>query len=292
MITTVEQKERITGNRIKDQCCDFVYEPGKNLPIHPRGCFIIFCKTDHVLSFFDSCKVAYNTQYILVTQNSDINITKDLFDRVPHNVYKWFAQNVNYRHPRLESIPIGSAGSTWIGIEEHAVQKDEHDYVLMKEDGAPKKYKNLVYVNFGIHTNPSHRRPIYNHFKDKSWATVRACDVPLSEYEKSEGFVSIKDYYDEIFNHKFIMSPLGNGLDCGRNWQALYVGTIPIVPRHINIEFYEDLPILIYDDISDLSKEFLNKAYDNLLITKRNLKKATLSYWKKRFLDEKQSALR
>jgi hypothetical protein len=87
------------------------------------------------------------------------------------------------------------------------------------------------------------------------------------------------------------MSPLGNGLDCGRNWQALYVGTVPIVPRHTNIEFYEELPILIYDDIESLSQEYLSDAYEDIMSEKVNLEKATLSYWKRRFLEEKQKAL-
>ena len=88
------------------------------------------------------------------------------------------------------------------------------------------------------------------------------------------------------------MSPLGNGLDCGRNWQCVYLGTIPIVPRHINIEFYEDLPILIYDDISDLTEEYLNSAYEDITKKKVNLEKATLSYWKNRFVEEKNLASR
>ena len=291
MITTISQKERITGNRIKNQCCDYVYKPGKGLPIQPGACFIVFCKTEYVKSFFDRCKIGYNTQYILVTHDSDINITKSTFEHIPFNVYKWFAMNVNYKHERLESIPIGSVSSTWIGTEDYADQKDEHDYILIEEDNIPKNYKNLVYVNFGIHTNPSHRKPIYDHFKNKSWATVQPCDIPRNEYENSDGFISIKQYYNEIYNHKFVISPLGNGLDCGRNWQCMYLGTIPIVPRHINIEFYKELPILIYNDINNLSEEYLNSVYDDIILEKRNLDKTTLSYWKNKLLEEKQKAL-
>ena len=292
MKTTVKQEERITGNRIKEQCCDYTYQPGQGLPIDPGGCYTIFCKTEHAAYFFNQCKMNYSTSYILVTHNSDIGITKEIFDLAPPNVYKWFAMNVDHEDERLVSVPIGSVGSPWIGVDEHAAQRYEHDYVLTEETGRPKEHRNLVYVNFGIHTNNQHRAPIYEYFKNKKWATVRPCDIPLSEYEKSDGFVSISQYYDEVYNHKFVMSPLGNGLDCGRNWQCLYLGTIPIVPRHINIEFYEDLPILIYDDINDLTEEYLNSAYEEITKKKVNLEKATLSYWKKRFEEEKKLASR
>lgn len=292
MKTTVKQEERITGNRIKEQCCDYTYQPGQGLPLEPGGCYTIFCKTEHAPHFFNQCKMNYNTNYVLVTHNSDIGITKNIFDLAPPNVHKWFAMNVDHEDKKLISIPIGSVGSTWIGTDEYAAQRYEHDYILTEETGKPKEHRNLVYINFGIHTNNQHRAPIYEHFKNKDWATSRPCDIPLSEYEKSDGFVSVSQYYDEVYNHKFVMSPLGNGLDCGRNWQCVYLGTIPIVPKHINIEFYEDLPILIYDDISDLTEEYLNSAYEDITKKKVNLEKATLSYWKNRFVEEKNLASR
>lgn len=290
MKTTVSQVDRITGDRLRDWCCEHTYVPSAALPHHPGKAFIIFCKTDYVLSFFAECIKNFSTQYILVTQNSDINIGERLFKRAPPNVYRWFAQNVDYKNPRLISIPIGSTGATWIGIEKYADRKDIHDFVLIKETLAPKKFQNLVYMNFGIHTNPQHRRPIYEHFKDKPWVTEKACDIPPKDYEKSDGFVSIKDYYQELYNHKFVISPLGNGVDCGRVWQAIYVGAVPIIPRHINIEFYEDLPILVYNDVKELTEKYLNEQYDYLIGKKTNLQKATLSYWKKRFSEEKYNA--
>jgi|TARA_R100000951_G_scaffold8773_1_gene7935 hypothetical protein len=290
MKTTIKQEDRITNCRLKEQCCDVIYEPGYKLPRSPGGCYIVFCKTEHAPYFFNACKQSYNTNYVLVTHDSDVGITKELFDQAPPNVFKWFAMNVKYKHDQLISIPIGSVGATWIGVDEHATQKHLHDYTLTEETGKPKQHRNLVYINFGIHTNNEHRAPIYNYFKDKQWATVRPCDIPLSEYNNADGFVSISQYYDEVYNHKFVMSPLGNGVDCGRNWQCLYLGTIPIVPRHINIEFYEDLPILIYDNINDLTEEYLNSAYEEITRKKVNLEKSTLSYWKNRFYEEKQLA--
>ena len=83
-----------------------------------------------------------------------------------------------------------------------------------------------------------------------------------------------------------MVSPLGNGVDCGRVWQAIYLGSIPIIPRHLNINFYLDLPILVYDDLSDITEDFLIDQYDKILNTS-SLDKSTMSYWARRFREEK-----
>ena len=281
MITTVEQKERLTGGRFRDRCCDHDFEPGRSIPAKARESFIVYCKTDWVGYCLQQMRRNTTTYYILVTHGSDIGVDEQMFRQAPPNVIRWYGMNVLFDHPRLVSIPIGSAGSTWIGLEEHADLRDEHDFIVMPETGIEKNFKNLVYMNFGAHTHPDHRRPIYDHFKDKSWVTSRTCDMSLAEYNNSDSFVSIADYYDELYNHKYVISPLGNGVDCGRNWQALYVGTIPIIPRHLNIEFYQDLPFLVYDDVEELTEDYLLEQYDRIKSTKTNLEKATVSYWRR-----------
>jgi len=283
MITTIEQDERITGGRFRDRCSDHIFEPGRSIPAVAHECYIIYCKTDWVGHCFRQMQRNLQTHYILITHGSDIGIDEQLAAQCPGNVSCWYAMNVLFDHPRLKSIPIGSAGSTWIGVEELADLRDEHDFVVMPETGVEKAHKNLVYMNFGAHTNADHRRPIYDYFKDKPWVTSKTCDLPLHEYNNSDAFVSIAQYYDDLYNHKYVISPLGNGVDCGRNWQALYVGTIPIIPRHLNIEFYQDLPFLVYDDVDELTEEYLLEAYDEIKATKANLEKATVSYWRQQF---------
>jgi len=53
----------------------------------------------------------------------------------------------------------------------------------------------------------------------------------------------------------FVASPPGNGLDCHRTWEALYVKTIPIVLRSVAMEYFAQhgLPIYIIDNWSDLN---------------------------------------
>jgi len=60
------------------------------------------------LHAYSLCKTLFdlirdvNHRFIVVTHNCDINIDFS----PPDNVFKWFSQNVNIIHEKIESIPI------------------------------------------------------------------------------------------------------------------------------------------------------------------------------------------
>jgi hypothetical protein len=71
------------------------------------------------------------------------------------------------------------------------------------------------------------------------------------------------DYLRELKKYKYCISPEGNGIDCYRTWEALYMKTIPICKRSILVEeFAKTFPIYIIDDWKDLSINDLKKQYD------------------------------
>lgn len=191
-------------------------------------------------------------RFVVVTHNSDDNI--DGSYGLPDNVVRWFTQNVNVKNDRIESIPIGLENNMWFGN----IRKKERMLLKKRE---PRKFKNLVYMNFNIGTNPAKRTKPYQVLKDKSWVT---CQM------RSNGD-KFDEYIDNIYNHKFIVCPEGNGIDTHRIWEALYMGSIPIVVNNINNSFYyEKLPMLPVDDWEELSENKLNslwesnKAHDNI----------------------------
>jgi hypothetical protein len=81
----------------------------------------------------------------------------------------------------------------------------------------------------------------------------------------------------------FVLSPHGNGYDCHRLWEALILGCIPIVRTSCLDDLYEDLPVLIVSEWSDITKELLE---DTIEVFKErheenlfNYDKLTLKYW-------------
>lgn len=74
----------------------------------------------------------------------------------------------------------------------------------------------------------------------------------------------------------FVPSPAGNGLDCHRTWEALYLGAIPVV---LKSEFCGDStwPVLVidhWDEIIKLSRPEL----ENLYLSRRKSKKDALEF--------------
>ena len=289
----IPQLERIHGKRL-EEICDMRYENGQSLPNQEGKVYSIYCKVESTLNLLQEIKQNPQSNYVIVTHESDIGITDHFTNDIPHNLKKWFAQNVECQHPKVESVPIGSVSSTWIGEKEKAYNTEYidwlepiHQYIQVPESGKEKQFINLVYMNFAIWTNPTHRKEVYDYFKDMDWVTTREGTLSTQQYMTSTNAIKMDKYYEELYNHKFTISPLGNGVDCGRVWQAICVGTIPIIPNHRNLDFYKELPILIYDNIEEITESYLNDKWEDMSNKKYDLSKATVSYWSKRINQEK-----
>ena len=101
---------------------------------------------------------------------------------------------------------------------------------------------------------------------------VQTCALPIC--------LNFENYIDNIYNHKFVICPEGNGIDTHRKWETLYLKSIPIEKRCINSSFYEDLPICLVNDWSEITEEFLNKEYNRISNSTWNLNKLDMFYWK------------
>lgn len=121
------------------------------------------------------------------------------FQDVPANV-TWWSANLNCRHPRMRWLPFGAY---------HEGDGLEH-LTSMKR----RKKTGLLYVNFAPYTHE--RMRLKEHFRRLPWVTYRE-NVPVSQY------------LDELAEHRYALSPPGNGLDCYRNYEALALGTVPVL---------------------------------------------------------------
>ena len=65
--------------------------------------------------------------------------------------------------------------------------------------------------------------------------------------------VNRTDFYQDVGNAKFVLSPPGNGLDCFRTWEALALGAIPVVQNSSLWQLYEGERILVVSDITKVS---------------------------------------
>jgi hypothetical protein len=238
-----------------------------------NGYNIFYCNTHDVNNFFDS--INFDNEFVLISHNSDGKITDSprQYDadvkKMPKNLKRWFGQNLDYKHELIESLPIGLENSEWF-IETKKIQK------LLDISELPKKFKNLVYLNVNIDTNPHERNHVYNLLKNESFITV--------EYGRNGS--NYDNYLDNLYNHKFMICPEGNGIDVHQPWESMYINTIPIQKKHINNENWRELPVCWVDSWEQVKDEnFLNSEYKRITENITDKTKLDFNFWKNKILN-------
>jgi hypothetical protein len=233
---------------------------------------VAYIKTDILVHNMSSILWTETIQplHTWITGHSDFPIDKEIFNRYQHNCQSWFAINTNYEHPKLINLPLGITNNT-NESELHPIYGNTQ--IMMEVMRQPKIDRNLVYMNFSIHTYPSERQSCYDIFKDKSWVTV---GTTVNTLEGRHNFLS------DIRNHTFVLCPRGNGIDTHRLWETLYMGSIPIVKRYIGLKEFTDLPILMIDDWSNITEDLLRATAQDFVSRTWSMEKLKFSYWKQR----------
>jgi hypothetical protein len=65
----------------------------------------------------------------------------------------------------------------------------------------------------------------------------------------------------------FTVSPNGNGIDCHKTWEAIYMRSVPVVTWSVMAERFKEIgiPLLIIEDWSDFKNlELSDKLYEGL----------------------------
>ena len=104
----------------------------------------------------------------------------------------------------------------------------------------------LLYVNHSVNTNHNKRSGINELFTGSEWATVDHSRVDYGTF-----LLKIKE-------HKFMICPIGNAVDCHRNWEVLYMKRVPVMEKNKYLEhLFKDFPVLFVDSYQDINEEFL-----------------------------------
>lgn len=207
----------------------------------------VFVDTRSIKYFFSVLHPKILNPYILITHNSDLEIGHDMVDYIDEKIIKWLAQNVTIKHPKIIPIPIGLENLYYYnnGITKY--------FDRLRKRNVEKK--DRVLYGFSITNNPTERLSAYNNLQINS-----LFDEIKYKYNNI-------NYLKLLSKYKFVASPSGNGLDCHRTWEAMYLRTVPIVKRSVAMEYFYSigLPVWIIDDWQDLkgvSELFLENKYN------------------------------
>lgn len=227
---------------------------------------IIFCKTDFLNILFNILEDSH--KYVLITHHSDYPITEELYTNKPKSIKKWFCINPKIFNENIIPIPLGIKTHKGAYLEPQYMSQWFCDNVERLKDN---NKRNEIYVNFNI-TNSS-RKNLIEQLKHLNLKVKY--NLPFNEY------------IENMSSCRYVLSPLGNGIDCHRTWEALYVGSIPIVIKNNLYDCWKDLPILQIENFEDLTNELL----DNFLKNSFNYEKLNLYYWKGLILKEKDEII-
>lgn len=211
---------------------------------------IVFCKTDFIFDEFERLKNT-NKKIILIIANSDYTVSDFTLRNCPSNVEHIFATNTTCDNERVTPIPIG------VEMEEVAKRighgQINHDIFnkkpfLLNEIplDVPSEVSKKIYSNFNTNTNPKIRTPLFKFCSENENFFV-------------ETGISFQEFSKKVKSHIATLSPRGNGIECIRTYEVLYLNSIPIVfgdyeeYKTIYEKIYKKLPVVFLWDYSQLS---------------------------------------
>jgi hypothetical protein len=151
-----------------------------------------------------------------------------------------------------------------IGLENRDKRRNgvPRDYLAAQKKGLPPFPDRDIQllVCFSLHTNREER--------ELAWkAGIKVPGAVVVNHP-----ITPKKYRDLVLRSKFVLSPPGNGPDCHRTWEAMYLGAIPVVKesswpfRHLNLPVHvvsnwENLDLAIPEVAGDFFADWKNINY-------------------------------
>jgi hypothetical protein len=191
-------------------------------------------------------------QFLSKLNSNDSDFSSDTliihnYDNIPSNaemtvISKRFndVYSVNWLGDKTIATPIP------IGLENWSILRNgvPTDFIKLIDKGLLPTSKRSIRIlsSFSIETNSTERS--------------RAIEFSRSNGDvfQMPTFTSPKKYREMVSNSAFVLSPPGNGADCHRTWEAIYLGAIPIVLKKYWPFGHLDLPVLAVEDWSEIPK--------------------------------------
>jgi hypothetical protein len=222
--------------------CQYYFDSGKLLRVpskHGRiqkdlSVFVKVSKIQEFVSFLSLNPEDDYARHILVSHNGDDSISQESLKVLKSRFRRVYAVNLLHEDQSSVAIPIGLENKN---LFTNGVPRD---FMKLSSLGpkTPEARSNLVLQAFSLHTNRAERE---------------SCSAVASMLgSRALSHASPFEYRRAVADSKFVLSPAGNGFDCHRTWEALYLGAIPIV-RRVHWPFRDkQLPVLVVNEWEDL----------------------------------------
>lgn len=178
----------------------------------------------------------------------------------------WFAQNVDIdvsaNNGWLRPLPLGIDYHSQAerGLWGARLSPEEQEAALLRiRNAAPllssRRLAVFTDTHLSSYTNPRDRSAMH---------TALTANLPPHALHILPKRLPRQEFWAACAQCAFVASPLGNGMDCHRTWEALALGCIPIVKRTTLSPLFEDLPVLQVEDYKDITLEALTEFYEHI----------------------------
>lgn len=260
---------------VHDLFLTFPYESRDRLPDDGRDLVVLTGKSERSQAIAELGD--YPGRVVLVMSPGDAPVRSAYVPgrgALPPNFVALFATSNELADRRAVSVPLGVRVNKLRPLQ----------FVRQNRTGDRAK---LLYGNFTL--NDTHyrqgkdgvehiRKRLVKRFEGKPWV-----DLDVSS-EQRDSPAELVRYYSQLAAHQFVLSPEGNGIDCYRTWEALYLGAIPVVMVSSTMSAFEGLPILFTKDYSELTEDYLERRWEEMSRASFEVDLMLGSYYFRRFL--------
>ena len=221
---------------------------------------IVFVESGLLDQFFHNMLPRISKKIILISHNGDQNIDSSFLPFINEKINMWYAQNKCIQHGKIKLLPIGLENAKF------NLNGKVSNFLRNKEN---KPHLNKILLGFNISTNFKSRMNCFECLKNGPNTVL------------IENRLSNSDYFEMLKSTRFIASPEGNGFDCHRTWEAIYLNCIPVLVKNNFTKNLINLPVLILDDWKEFnlfSEEKLNKLYYEIISMDKSM--AYFEFWK------------
>ena len=193
-------------------------------------------------------------KFTLIYYATDYDFTPHYFECLKSRVKHIYAQGCRINDPLITKIPTGFS-SVFKTTFEVCDRKEILCYIP----------KLGLYDDNNLHHLPGRllRQDCYRYFEKKKFVTIEPEYLEPDEYNK------------KILKSKFVICPMGVGIDSYRVYETAYLGSIPVVIKNGLEDLYEKFGALILNNWDELTIERMK----NHVQIQVPLELFTMEYW-------------
>jgi hypothetical protein len=196
---------------------------------------------------------------VVMAGNSDHNFYNK--PKVPNNIELLLLQNCAVSDKIMKTLPIGL------------------------ENKSTGRYSSLRHFSQSISKevfNPKILVPPMSDTNPIRQTVIKDAEKFPKIFDINTQYLHEKQYFDLIKKYQFLLCLEGNGFENHRIWESLYLGIFPVMLKSdwsLSLKYLK-LPILLVDEISEITEEMLQKFWQkNLDFNPESKSELWTRYW-------------